>query len=60
MMRKAAHKQQSTVHNFPGLIQPRRKHAVNDNQVPMVGIILKHAGLMSLAFVVFYFIQLFV
>jgi hypothetical protein len=39
---------------------PRRQHAVNDNQVPMLGMILKHAGLMSLAMGVFYVIQLLV
>ena len=59
-MKKAAYKQESTAYNFPGLMQPKRKHAVNDNRIPKLGMMLKHVSLMSLAFGVFYIIQLLV
>ncbi|MDP3936368.1 MAG: hypothetical protein Q8Q56_05245 [Alphaproteobacteria bacterium] len=59
-MRKAAYQKKSTVYNFPVLIQPKRKHAVNDNRIPMLGMILKHSVLMSLALGVFYVIQLLI
>jgi hypothetical protein len=60
MMKKAAYTRESTVYSFPGLMYPRRKHAVNDNHENMLGVILKHAALMSLAMGVFYIIQLLV
>ena len=59
-MKKVAYKKEFVAYNFPGLIQPMRQKAMNDNSVPMLNMILKHSALMSLAFVAFYFIQLFV
>ncbi len=59
-MRRAAYKQESAVYSFPGLMEPKRKHAVNDNRIPMLGMILKHTALMSFALGVFYVIQLLV
>ncbi|MDP3641134.1 MAG: hypothetical protein Q8R43_01695 [Alphaproteobacteria bacterium] len=59
-MRKVAYKKEAVVYSFPGLIEAKRNHAVNDNSIPMLGMILKHAGLMSLALGVFCVIQLLV
>lgn len=59
-MRKVAYKQESVVYNFPGLIEQKRERAVNDNHIPMLGMIVKHAVLMSFALGVFYVIQLLV
>lgn len=60
MMKKAAYKQEPAVYNFPRLMHPKRKYAINDNSIPMLGMILKHAALMSLALAAFYVIQLLV
>ncbi|QOL20420.1 hypothetical protein [Candidatus Bodocaedibacter vickermanii] len=59
-MRKIAYKQESAVYNFPGLMEPKRERAVNDNRIPMLGMIFKHAALMSFALGAFYVIQLLV
>lgn len=59
-MKKVAYKKESTTYDFPGLMYPVRQKAANDNKIPMLGMILKHSALMSLAFVAFYFIQKFV
>lgn len=59
-MKKVAYKKEYVVYNFPELMQPPRQRAMNDNSVPMLGMILKHSALMSLAFAAFYVIQLFV
>lgn len=59
-MKKVAYKQESAVYNFPGLMEPKRSRAINDNRIPRRGMMLKHAALMSFAFGVFYVIQLLV
>jgi hypothetical protein len=47
----------SIIYNFPYLIRPVRRKAVNDNSIPMLNTILKHAVLMSAAFGVLYVLQ---
>ena len=59
-MKKVAYKKESLSYNFPGLIQPVRQKAINDNSIPMFSMILKHSALMSFAFFAFYLIQMFV
>lgn len=59
-MKKIAYKKESITYDFPKLMYPVRKTAANDNKIPMLGMILKHSALMSLAFLAFYFIQKFV
>jgi hypothetical protein len=59
-MKKVAYKKESVAYNFPRLMQPVRQKAINDNSIPMLSVILKHSALMSLAFVAFYLIQMFV
>jgi hypothetical protein len=59
-MKKVAYKKESIAYNFPGLMSPVRQKAINDNSIPMLGLILKHSALMSFAFFAFYLIQMFV
>lgn len=59
-MKKVAYKKETVTYNFPGLIEPVRWKAINDNSIPMLSMILKHSALMSLAFFAFYLIQKFV
>lgn len=60
MRKKAVANKEHEIYSFPTLIAPIRRFAVNDNEIPLLKVIIKHIVLMGSAFGVLYLLQSFI
>lgn len=60
MRKKALLNKEYEIYSFPTLIAPIRQLAVNDNEIPLLKVIIKHIVLMGAAFGMLYFLQSFI
>ncbi len=54
---RKTHKTESVYYEFPGLLHPVRRSAVNDNNIPLLKTILKHSIIMFAALVTLYIVR---
>lgn len=57
MKKLKSHENNFSTYTFPSLLRPIRRKAINDNDIPMLSMIVKHSFLMSAAFFVVYLIH---
>lgn len=59
MQHKVLSHRANEVYHFPKLLHATRKHPANDNNAPMLDVVLKHMAVMASAFVIVFVVHSF-